>query len=118
MGTLAERVLWFERMGAWPDAAGCTAGFQQAPEHELVAPLSWRATNGGRDLKRNDNLGLQLPCLRDRKPEDAVFVKLAREGWGTVRKYFECVEAAERAKLAMSLLKERICRRMSIEVSD
>lgn len=49
-----------------------------------------------------DALGLQLDCLRDRKAKDpaAVFVKAVREGWEPPAKYFERIEAVERAKNA------------------
>jgi hypothetical protein len=50
-------------------------------------------------------LQLQLDCLQDRKAQDpaAVFVKAVREGWEPPQKYFERVEAAERAKKAKAV---------------
>jgi len=52
-----------------------------------------------------ETLALQLDCLRDRKAKDsaAVFVKAAREGWEPPAKYFERIEAAERAQKAKTV---------------
>jgi hypothetical protein len=87
--------------GAPPEARPATDLLQRMLDLKISPDVA-------RDLLAStpaEALGLQLDCLRDRRAKDpaAVFVKAVREGWAPPAKYFERIEAAERAQKAKAV---------------